>query len=101
MDKLAKLTTDIGKLWETYSGAYFTGIRNTLVLAVVATLIGCVIGLLCGILNTIPYTRQDPPVKRFFLKLLRALIRIYVEVFRGTPMVLQAVFIFYLSLIHI
>ena len=58
-------------------------------------LIGCVIGLLCGILNTIPYTRQDPPVKRFFLKLLRALIRIYVEVFRGTPMVLQAVFIFY------
>ena len=70
MDKLAKLTTDIGKLWETYSGAYFTGIRNTLVLAVVATLIGCVIGLMCGILNTIPYTRQDPPVKRFFLKLL-------------------------------
>ena len=50
MDKLAKLTTDIGKLWETYSGAYFTGIRNTLVLAVVATLIGCVIGLLCGAL---------------------------------------------------
>ena len=95
MDKLAKLTTDIGKLWETYSGAYFTGIRNTLVLAVVATLIGCVIGLMCGILNTIPYTRQDPPVKRFFLKLLRVLIRIYVEVFRGTPMVLQAVFIFY------
>ena len=31
----------------------------------------------------------------FFLKLLRAVIRIYVEVFRGTPMVLQAVFIFY------
>ena len=28
------------------------------------------IGLVCGILNTIPYTRQDPPVKRFFLKLL-------------------------------
>ena len=95
MDKLAKLTADIGRLWETYSGAYFTGIRNTLVLAVVATLIGCVIGLLCGILNTIPYTRQDPPVKRFFLKLLRALIRIYVEVFRGTPMVLQAVFVYY------
>ena len=95
MDKLAKLTADIGRLWETYSGAYFTGIRNTLVLAVVATLIGCVIGLMCGILNTIPYTRQDPPVKRFFLKLLRALIRIYVEVFRGTPMVQQAVFIFF------
>ncbi|MEI3090388.1 MAG: ABC transporter permease subunit [Oscillospiraceae bacterium] len=29
------------------------------------------------------------------LKLLRVIIRIYVEVFRGTPMVLQAVFVYY------
>ena len=95
MDKLAKLISDIGKLWTHYSGAYFTGIQNTLILAVAATLAGCLIGLLCGVLNTIPYTRNDPPLKRFALKLLRVLIRIYVEVFRGTPMVLQAVFIFY------
>ncbi len=95
MDKLAKLITDIGKLWANYSGAYFTGIQNTLILAVAATLAGCLIGLMCGVLNTIPYTKNDHPAKRFFLKLLRALIRIYVEVFRGTPMVLQAVFIFY------
>ena len=95
MDKLAKLITDIGKLWANYSGAYFTGIQNTLILAVAATLAGCLIGLLCGVLNTIPYTKNDHPAKRFFLKLLRVLIRIYVEVFRGTPMVLQAVFIFY------
>jgi len=95
MDKLAKLISDIGKLWGHYSGVYFTGIQNTLILAVAATLAGCLIGLLCGILNTIPYTGSDHPLKRFFLKLLRVLIRIYVEVFRGTPMVLQAVFIFY------
>ena len=95
MDKLAKLVTDIGKLWANYSSAYFTGIQNTLILAVAATLAGCLIGLLCGVLNTIPFTQNDHPAKRFFLKLLRALIRIYVEVFRGTPMVLQAVFIFY------
>ena len=95
MDKLAKLVTDIGKLWDHYASAYFTGMQNTLILAVAATLAGCLIGLLCGVLNTIPYTQSDSPVKRFFLKLLRVVIRIYVEVFRGTPMVLQAVFIFY------
>ena len=95
MDKLAKLVTDIGKLWANYSGAYLTGIQNTLILAVAATLAGCLIGLVCGVLNTIPYTQNDHPAKRFALKLLRVLIRIYVEVFRGTPMVLQAVFIFY------
>ena len=95
MDKLVKLVSDIGKLWENYSGAYFTGIKNTLILAVVATLAGCLIGLACGVLNTIPYTKKDNFIKRFFLKLIRVVVRIYVEVFRGTPMVLQAVFIFY------
>lgn len=98
MDKLTKLVDDIAKLWATYGGwdgQYLMGIRRTLILAVAATLIGCLIGLLCGILNTIPYSKQDHPVKRFFLKLIRVVIRIYVEVFRGTPMILQAVFIFY------
>ena len=95
MDKLTKLVLDIGKLWENYASAYYTGIQNTLILAVAATLAGCLIGLMCGVLNTIPITQNDSSLKRFFLKLLRAVIRIYVEVFRGTPMVLQAVFIFY------
>ena len=95
MDKLMKLIVDIGKLWENYEVAYFTGILNTLILAVAATLAGCIIGLVCGVLNTIPYTKQDHVLKRFFLKLIRVLVRVYVEVFRGTPMVLQAVFIFY------
>ena len=95
MDKLIKLVEDIGKLIVHYYPAYLTGIRNTLILAVAATLVGCIIGLVCGVLNTIPYTGQDHPVKRFFLKLIRIIVRIYVEVFRGTPMVLQAVFIYY------
>ena len=94
MDKLAKLFEDIGKLWTHYSGPYFTGIRNTLILAVAATVAGCLIGLICGILNTIPYSKADHPLKRFFLSAIRVLIRIYVEVFRGAPMVLQAVFIY-------
>ena len=95
MDRLSALIYDIGRLLEQYWRSYLTGMGNTLILAVVATAIGCVIGLVCGILNTIPYSKNDSSVKRFFLKLIRAVIRIYVEVFRGTPMVLQAVFIYY------
>jgi len=95
MDKLIDLFIDIGKLLPVYYERYLIGIRNTLILAVAATAIGCIIGLICGILNTIPYTKNDHPVKRFFLKLIRVVVRIYVEVFRGTPMVLQAVFIFF------
>jgi len=95
MGKFAELIFDIGRLLDAYWLRYLVGIRNTLIVAIVATLVGCIIGLICGILNTIPYTKQDHPVKRFFLKLIRAIVRIYVEVFRGTPMVLQAVFIYY------
>ena len=95
MEKFIELGQDMARLWETYWPRYLTGIQSTLILAVTATLIGCLIGLLCGILNTIPYTKQDNVVKRFFLKLVRVIVRVYVEVFRGTPMMLQAVFIFY------
>ena len=95
MDKLAKLCHDVVLLWSKYHGMYLDGVKNTLILALVATVIGCAIGLVCGVLNTIPYTRNDPLPKRFLLKLLRVVIRIYVEVFRGTPMVLQAVFLYY------
>ena len=95
MEKLLELGQDIVVLWTKYSPMYWNGIKTTIILAVVATVIGCIIGLVCGILNTIPYAKNDPPVKRFFLKLVRVIVRIYVEVFRGTPMVLQAVFIYY------
>ncbi len=95
MERFAQLGQDIGKLWEKYSSLYLSGMGNTLLLALVATLLGCLIGFLCGVLNTIPYTRRDPAWKRALLKLLRGIIRVYVEVFRGTPMVLQAVFLYY------
>ncbi len=95
MDRMVQLGSDMAKLWSTYSGSYLDGVRNTLILALVGTVIGCLIGLVCGILNTIPYEKTDHPAKRFFLKLIRVLVRVYVEVFRGTPMILQAVFIYY------
>lgn len=95
MEILVQLVSDIGKLWAKYGASYLSGMRSTLILALVATAIGCVIGFVCGVLNTIPYAPGDSPVKKFFLKLIRVIVRIYVEVFRGTPMVLQAVFLYY------
>ncbi len=96
MERFSQLFADIVKLWSKYGVShYLPGIRNTLILALVATAIGCFIGFVCGVLNTIPYSKNDSIVKRFFLKLIRVVVRVYVEVFRGTPMVLQAVFVYY------
>lgn len=95
MSKLVILLSDIAKLWSKYSSSYINGMKNTLILSIVATFIGCIIGFICGILQTIPYSKKDFWLKKFILKCVRVIIRVYVEVFRGTPMVLQAVFLYY------
>lgn len=89
------LINDIIKAWSTYSSTYLDGIKNTLILAFVGTVFGCLIGFLCGILQTIPCSKNDNGFKKLIIKFIRAIIRIYVEFFRGTPMVLQAVFFYY------
>ena len=95
MNRFAALFDDIALLWGKYGSSYLNGVGSTLLLAVIATLVGCVIGFLCGILQTIPCSHSDPLVKRGLLGLLRGIIRAYIEIFRGTPMILQAVFIYY------
>ena len=47
MDKFSQLITDMGLLLSHHWPAYLKGIENTLILAIVATVIGCVIGLVC------------------------------------------------------
>lgn len=95
LQQFSQLGVDITSTWARYGTQYLGGMWNTISLAVLATLIGCIIGFICGILQTIPYSKSDNIIKRFILKLIRVVIRIYVEVFRGTPMILQAVFIYY------
>ena len=95
MNRLSQLGADVASLWAKYGSSYLSGIGNTLLLAVIATAIGCVIGFVCGILQTIPRSPQDHPAKKGLLWLIRLIIRVYVGVCRGTPMILQAVFIYY------
>lgn len=91
----AQLLSDIGSLWAKYGSVYLTGMLNTLILSVTATFIGCVIGFFCGILQTIPCGPSENLIKKLVLRMIRIIIRVYVEIFRGTPMILQAVFIYY------
>lgn len=95
MNIFAKLGQDIVRLWNEYAGLYLSGVWNTISLAVLCTAVGCLIGLMCGILNTIPFTKNDNIFKRILLRTIRIVNQIYVEVFRGTPMILQAVVIYY------
>jgi putative lysine transport system permease protein len=87
---------NIIEILQKYGLSYLRGAGTTLVIALVSTAIGCLIGFLVGIVQTIPVDKKrDSLPKRFGLKLIQIIFRIYVEVFRGTPMIVQAVFIYY------
>ena len=57
------------------------------------TIIGLVIGLITGIVRTIPKSKS--PVVNALMKLVNVIISIYVEIFRGTPMMVQSMVIFW------
>lgn len=81
---------------QKYGFSYLRGAGTTLLLALVGTFFGCLIGFAVGALQTIPIDKQRDPVwKRVLLKILHIFLRCYVELFRGTPMIVQAVFIYY------
>lgn len=81
---------------QKYGFSYLRGAGTTLVLALVGTFFGCLIGFAVGALQTIPIDKhRDPLYKRMLIKLLHIVLRCYVELFRGTPMIVQAVFIYY------
>lgn len=73
------------------------GARMTLLLATVGTVVGFFIGLLVGVIRTLP--REGSPLRRALLWIVDAMLAVYVEVFRGTPMIVQAMVIYYGSAI--
>lgn len=64
-------------------------------LALVGTLFGCIIGFLVGIVQTIPVDKNDSTAKKVLIKIVKFILACYVEFFRGTPMMAQAMFIYF------
>lgn len=87
------LIADFKKIIDDYGMLFLRGAGLTLFIAILSTIIGLIIGLLVGIFRTLPLSEN--PVGRFFQRIVNGLLTIYIEVFRGTPMMVQAMVIFY------
>lgn len=70
----------IVKLWEKYSAVYISGLFGTLWISLVTVLLGTVLGMLIALLRM---SRS---------RLARAFAEIYIEILRGTPILLQLYF---------
>lgn len=75
--------------WEMF----LRGAGMTMLIATISTIAGAIIGLLIGVIDTVP--KQKPGFKKYFLTAVRVILRVYVEFFRGTPMMVQAMVVFY------
>lgn len=81
-------------LLQQYGPSFLRGAGTTMLIAVISTAVGCLIGFGVGIVQTTPADKAHP-VKYILMKLVRFLLDAYVEIFRGTPMMVQAMFIYY------
>lgn len=81
------------KIVVEYWPMFLRGAGMTLYISMIGTIIGSIIGLLVGIIRTIPIPERG--IKRIFLKIINGLLSAYIEFFRGTPMMVQAMVIFY------
>lgn len=87
--------TDVYNIFTTYWPMFLRGAGVTILIAITGTLVGSVIGLIIGVIRTIPVHPGDSKIKRALLKVINVILSIYIEVFRGTPMIVQAMVIFY------
>ncbi|MTD39972.1 ABC transporter permease subunit [Erwinia sp. CPCC 100877] len=87
------LLADFKTIWEQYGSMFLRGAGLTLFIALIGTLVGTTLGLLIGVIRTIP--EAENTFARILQKIGNALLSIYIEVFRGTPMMVQAMVIFY------
>ena len=87
------LFAQMGRIISTYYMWLLKGIGYTLLVSLLGTIIGLIIGLLIGVYRTMPTSRNK------FLATLKKIgdwiLNAYVEIFRGTPMMVQAMVIFW------
>ncbi len=83
---------------QKYGATFLSGAGWTLWLALSGTIVGCVIGLAVGIIQTIPAAPGDGAGRRVLTGLLKVVTNIYVEIFRSTPMIVQSMVVYYGSM---
>lgn len=72
---------------------FFRGTFYTILISLIGTFIGLFIGMVIGIVRTIPKSKNRG--LNILLIIVKTLMNIYVQVLRGTPMIVQATLFYY------
>ena len=75
--------------------SFLKGTGYTILMSIIGTVIGFVVGIGVAIIRTIPVKDNDNTIKKILLKIINFILTAYVEVIRGTPMLVQALLLHY------
>lgn len=82
-------------LAKKYAKMFWQGTLITLYIAIIGTLIGFVLGYAIGLIQDARINSGDNLFKKGLLRIVKAIAAVYVEVFRDTPMIVQAMIIYF------
>lgn len=84
---------DVWNILVKYHTLLLEGLGYTMLIALTGTIFGLVIGIMTGIVRTIPLSKNGAVAA--IQKVINVIISVYVEIFRGTPMMVQAMVIYW------
>lgn len=82
-------------LAKKYSNMFLQGTWITLYVSVIGTIVGFILGYIVGIVGDIKIHKEDNPIKKGIIKFFKFICFLYVELFRGTPMIVQAMIVYF------
>lgn len=82
-------------IFTKYSILFFNGVKITLLLAITGTVFGLLIGLVVGAIRAITLEERSSKLAKACKKVLDYILTVYIEFFRGTPMMVQSFFMYY------
>ncbi|MGN0598307.1 MAG: amino acid ABC transporter permease [Oscillospiraceae bacterium] len=78
-----------------YAELFVTGTLITLAVSVAGTILGFILGFVVGIVEDSKLSKDDPLFKKIILGFFKGVCKVYIEIFRGTPMIVQAMIVYF------
>lgn len=85
----------IALLLQEYGTYFWRGTAVTLETSIIGTLLGLILGYSMGIIQSTPIASEDSLAKKIYYRAVKAVCNAYVQIFRGTPMMVQAMIVYY------
>ncbi|GAB2024555.1 ABC transporter substrate-binding protein/permease [Lactovum odontotermitis] len=92
-DKISGFWNQVKFIWEQNWQHLLSSVGMTLLLSIIGTIVGFGIGLLIGVFRTM--NKASNVLARWVQRIVGWILNVYIEIFRGTPMMVQAMVIYY------